>query len=227
MNKINTLAFAGTLAAILAAQGFAVASPSVGIVLDGGKPINFVHGNATPNVPAAPRSPALHAIYENFANLYPQGEYNASTGAALSGPNTLHGQIWLAASFIAAKSVTLKEIDVAAEFINGAKNLVSVGLYADAAGVPGTAIWSTNTALPTFPSCCTMVALTDKAGAPLTAGTRYWIGITTLSNASDTSAAWNIAVKNQVKPDLAAQNRGTGWQAGNAVPSFAFGVYGQ
>ena len=226
MNKINTLAFAGTVAATMAVQGFAAASPSLGIVLDNGKPIQFVHGNATANTPARAHSPKLHTIYENFANLYPQGVYNASTGAALSGPNTLHGQIWLAASFTPVKNTTLQELDVAAGYINGTTNSVSVGLYADASGVPGTQIWSTNTALPTFSSCCTVVQLTDQAGVPLTAGTRYWVGITTLSNATDTSAAWNLAVKNQVKPDLAAQNRGTGWQAGNSVPSFAFGVYG-
>jgi hypothetical protein len=227
MSKIVTLAFAGTVAATLAGLGIAAASPSVGIVLDNGKPIDFVHGNAAPATPAVAPPGERRAIYENFANLYPLGEYNASTGAALSGPNTLHGQIWLAASFTPARTTTLKEVEVAAEFINGTRNVVAVALYADASGVPGTELWSRKTALPTFPSCCAVVALTDRTGVPVTAGTRYWLGITTLRDASDTSAAWNLVVKNQVKGGLAAQNRGGGWQAGPSVPFFAFGVYGE
>jgi hypothetical protein len=226
MNKIMTLAFAGTVAATMA-PGIAAASPSVGIVLDNGKPIDFVRGNGIPDTPAVTPPGARRVIYENFANLYPLGVYNASTGAALSGPNTLHGQIWLAASFTPARNATLKEVQVAAEYIFGTRNVVSVGIYADASGVPGTELWSRKTALPSFPSCCSVVALTDKAGVSLTAGTRYWVGITTLPGASDTSGAWNLVVKNQVKGGLAAQNRGSGWQAGDSTPYFAFGVYGE
>jgi hypothetical protein len=226
MNKIVTLALAGTVAATMA-PAIAVASPSVGIVLDNGKPIGFVQGYAAVDAPAVTPPGERRAIYENFAKLYPKGKFNAFTGAALSGPNTLHGQIWLAASFTPARNATLKEVEVAAEYIGGTRNVVSVGIYADASGVPGTEVWSRKAALPAFPSCCGVVALTDKTGVPLTAGTRYWLGITTLPGASDTSGAWNLAVKNQVKGGLAAQNRGDGWQAGSSVPYFAFGIYGE
>jgi hypothetical protein len=227
MNKIVTLVFAGTLAATMAGPGDAAASPSVGIVLDNGKPIDFVRGSGAADTPAVAPPGERRAIYENFANLYPRGKYNAFTGASLSGPHTLHGQIWLAASFTPARNATLKEVEVAAEYIGGTRNVVSVGLYEDAAGVPGTEIWSRKTALPIFPSCCGVVALTDKTGVPVTAGTRYWLGITTLQGASDTSAAWNLVVRNQVKGGLAAQNRGGGWQAGPSTPFFAFGIYGK
>ena len=221
MNKLLILALAG----MMAGQGAAIAATSIGIVTDNGKPVDFVQRNLPAGTNVV-HKPAYPAILENFANKYPLGVYNASTGAAVSGPNTLHGQIWLATSFTPKQDATVKEIDVAAGYIAGTKNLVSVGMYADASGVPGTVIWSQKTALPTFSGCCSIVALTDKAGVPVTAGTRYWVGITTLANGSDTSAAWNLVVRNQIKGALAAQNRGSGWLAGEAVPNFAFGLYG-
>ena len=93
--------------------------------------------------------------------------------------------------------------------------------------MPGTELCSHNAVLPDFGTCFAVAAVGGKAGVALTAGTRYWIGLTTLPDGGDTIAAWNLEVFDQVDPGTAAQNRGSGWQAGPSAPQFTFGVYGQ
>ena len=176
--------------------------------------------------PALAHKSRLPAIFENFATLYPKGLYNGSMGASINGPDTIQGQIWLAAGFTPAVTATVQEIDVAATFINGTRNAVQVHLYADASGVPGTELWSRNVALPPFGDCCAIAVLDDRSKAQVIAGTPYWIGITTVAP-GDFMGAWDTEVLDQVDAGPAAQNRGTGWVAGPSVPPFAFGVYGK
>jgi hypothetical protein len=202
------------------------AAATTGIVLDNNTPIATVQMPSQPYARSFANKSKLPAIYENFATLYPKGEYNAVEGAALSGIHTLHGQIWLAQAFTPKAAVTIGEIDVAASLIGGEKNVVAVHLYADDSGVPGTELWSQNTKLPTFGGCCAVVALNMQV--PVQAGHQYWVGITTLGGpASTVSAAWNLAVRDQVNPSTAAQNRGNGWVPGASIPAFAIGIYGQ
>ena len=221
MNR--TILTAGAAIGLASMHMPAHAAPTA-IVLDNGKPVAFVPRQPGATAPAA--IPAkLQTIHANFARLYPQGLYNASMGASLEGPNTLHGQIWLAAAFTPVQNATVKQLDVAAGVISGT-NKINVALYADASGVPGTSLWSTDTAMPPFATCCSVVSVTDSAGIPVTAGMRYWLVLTTTADSTDTTAAWSLVVRNQVKGGLAAQNRGSGWQARPSTPAFAFAVYG-
>lgn len=209
MRTVMGVALAGLLAAPAMAAGY-----------------DMVRARPHAALPAAHR-PELPAIYENFAWRYPKGVFNASTGASVGGPMTLHGQIWLAAGFTPARDARVQEIDLAAGFIAGSKNLVQVGLYADAGGAPGALIWSGRTALPLFGACCGLVVLKPRVAPAVRGGAPYWVGVTTLPGVPDLTAAWNLEVLDQIDPGPAAQNRGSGWVSGPSTPPFAFGVYGR
>jgi hypothetical protein len=204
----------------------ALAAPEPGTVVDhGGKVVLLRHKAGSYTPPLAHKS-KIPAIYENFAPSYPKGLYYAAEGASLSGPHTIHGQYWQAAAFTPAATATVKEVDVAAGYINGT-NKVTIGLYADASGVPGKELWSHATALPDFGDCCAIVALDDKAKVQVVAGTQYWVVMTTPAKSADLMAAWNLNVFDQVDPGIVAINTGTGWLAGSAQTQYAFGVYGK
>ena len=223
MKKCTLLAAA---AAIATAHAALAASP-LNVTTSADGRLSYAHPGAPSYTPPLAHKKNIPAIFENFANSYPKGLYNSTNGASISGPHTIFGQIWLAAAFTPTANATVREVDVAAGYINGKKKDLVLHIYADASGVPGTELWSHNVSLPTFGTCCAIAAVGDKAGVKLTAGTQYWIGLTTLSSGTDTMAAWNLEVLDQVDSGNDAQNRGTGWQPGQFQPNFAFGVYGQ
>jgi hypothetical protein len=220
MKQMILLGLAGAIASGTAAWAAAPAPVFLG---DG---MVFAHTGSGAYTPPLGHKPKLPSIYNNFATNYPKGLYGAFYGAALSGPDTLHGQIWLAAAFTPTVSATVKEVDVAVSYIAGGSKQVKLHLYADASGVPGTELWSRNVVAPTFGTCCAVEAVGDHGAVKVVAGTQYWLGITTGPKSPTTVAAWNVNVLDQVTPGVNAQDRGTGWQPGGAVPNFAFGIYG-
>ena len=107
-------------------------------------------------------------------------------------------------------------------------NTVTVGLYADAAGVPGTLLGSFKSTLLDFHTCCSVLVGKLAQGVSLKKGTPYWIAVTTDGPGSDTSAEWNFNMTDQVSGLVIAGGDGTHWQNDGlvAVPP-AFGIYGQ
>ena len=223
MKKLTLLAAAAAIATTTAAM----AAGPANVTTNADGTLSFAHPTAPSYTPPLAHKKNIPAIFENFANAYPKGLYNATNGASLNGPQTIFGQIWLAAAFTPTANATVREVDVAAGYINGRKKSLVLHIYADASGIPGTELWSHKVALPEFGTCCAIATVGDKAGVALTAGTQYWIGLTTLTDAKDAMAAWNLEVFDQVDYGTDAQNRGTGWQPGSFMPQFAFGVYGK
>jgi hypothetical protein len=162
-------------------------------------------------------------IFANFATRYPKGLYSSVQAIPVGGPDSFVGQAFVAVAFVPAKNATVKEIDFAGFYSDGASSLVSIHLYADAGGVPGQELWARNVALPQASGCCARIAVADKSATQVLAGTQYWIGVTA---AGDTLAAWSFNVLDQVDPAIMAMDNGTGWQASASAPSLAFGVYG-
>jgi len=215
-------------AAAMAVSGAAFAATKVEMTTSADHTRVMTHGGTPRYTPPLAHKAGIPVIYSNFATLYPKGLYNASNGASISGPNTIFGQIWIATAFTPAASATVREVDIAARFINGSKNRFLVGIYADASGIPGTLLWSRKTAFPTnFGDCCAVVTLPDKDAFKVTAGTQYWLAVTTQPAASDAMATWNLNVLDQVVGGVNAQNRGSGWQPGSFMPDFAYGIYGK
>ncbi|HEX8812992.1 MAG TPA: choice-of-anchor R domain-containing protein, partial [Terracidiphilus sp.] len=94
------------------------------------------------------------------------------------------------------------EIDVSLGRQSSGSAGIEVGLYDDAAGVPGTKIKSVHvTQLPRYGECCGVTTATFK-GIAVKAGTQYWVVISTTSKDIDIYAwAFNSS---DMRPQLAA-----------------------
>ena len=167
-------------------------------------------------------------ISQNFATSYPKGLYNASAGYALSGPDTIFGQLWLATAFTPATNATVSELDLPIGIMFGSHNKAQLHIYADANGMPGADLWTHQVVLTqALGECCNITAVHLKPGLQLTAGTQYWVGLTTLKSEPDVFGFWNLDVLDQVDSVPQAVNRGQGWVAFQQPPTSAFGVYGK
>ena len=103
----------------------------------------------------------------------------AHTGAVKATPS--RGQLpfpaspeyWSAAAFTPTANHTVTKIEVGVGYVEGTNGL-TLALYNDASGVPGTQIKAfAVSGLPNFGSCCMVVSATDYAGIAVTAGTQY------------------------------------------------------
>ena len=128
-------------------------------------------------------------------------------------------------AFTPTASATAAEVDVAVGYISGA-NEVTLNIYSDGSGVPGTALWSgVAKALPTFGTCCGLAVAKIKGGLALTKGTPYWVVVTTDKKEATTFAAWSLATVDQIDTANVAQKSGSGWQAFSTTEPYAFAIY--
>jgi hypothetical protein len=175
-----------------------------------------------------PARTRLTAIYDSLATRDPTGIYMAGAGTIVTGPQSFAGQNWVASAFTPAANAVVMEVQVGAGTLTGPSNPVMITIFADSAGLPGAALWSAETTatLPAFGSCCAVVAVKIKDGLAVAAGVQYWLGLTTLSAAPDTMAAWSYNVADQIDPGIAAENAGSGWVSATIQPSLAFAILG-
>ncbi len=218
---------------LLAAAGIltsaaALAAPAISIFTNADHSVLYAHSGAGHFTPPLAHRPSAPVIYQNFATSYPKGLYNATAAFAVSGPESLFGQLWLATAFTPAASAAVSEVDVPLGLTFGAHNLVQVHIYADAAGMPGADLWTHKVALSqALGECCDVIAIHLKTPVQLAAGTQYWLGVTTLASQPDVLGFWNLDVLDQVDAVPQAVNRGQGWVAFQQPPTSAFGIYGK
>jgi hypothetical protein len=139
-----------------------------------------------------------------FSNLSRDSKatYWCCSGNAITGPTAIPGfpEEWLAAAFTPSANHTVTKIKVAASLLQGTNALV-LSLNSDASGVPGTAIKTWNLkGLVASGTCCTLAVRSDAAGIPVTAGTQYWIVLSTNSKDPDTYAFWADNDTDEVDP---------------------------
>ena len=177
----------------------------------------------TPNFVQKPKAAI---IFSNLATAYPKGLYFAGEGATVCGIDCgLGEQVWSATGFTPAASATATEVDVAVGYIGGTDE-VTLNIYSDNAGVPGTALWSgVAKTLPTFGECCGLAVAKIKGGLALTKGTPYWVAVTTDKKEDTTFAAWSIGTIDQIDTTPVAQNSGQGWSSYASTQPGAFAVY--
>jgi hypothetical protein len=171
----------------------------------------------------------LVTIFSNLANSYPKGKYWCCTGYNVMGPNSGAGEQWMAAAFTPNANHTVTKIEVGVGYSQQGTNGVVVSLNRDNNGVPGKALKTWNASgLPRFGTCCALVAKSDSSGIPVSAGTRYWIVLTTNSNESDTVDGWNVIDTNQVDSATVATYPGAHnkWETFQTTPGLAFAVEG-
>jgi hypothetical protein len=165
---------------------------------------------------------ALKTIYNNFSK-YPLGRYWCCSGWTISGPNSpIAIDIAAAMPFTAPGNGTVTRIVVAVGYVTGA-NGVTVSLNSDSGGLPGTSLGSfDHTGLPQFGSCCTVVV--SNGGIPITAGSKYWVVVSTGPDTLDTWDAWNQNDTNQTNQPFASRTNGV-WSPSLGILG-AFAVQG-
>ena len=203
-----------------------------------------------PSVPA-PNATALHlppspppggtvTIFDNINRKQPQNEYNCCAYYGIIGPDNQIGSHMLfdAMGFTPTTNLKVVEIDAALSY-NGGVNEVSLALYNDKGGVPGTAlkVWSF-TNLPPQASCCQLTIATAPGGVPVTAGQHYWVVVRTDHASVTSSIFWNMNILNTTTHYPFAQYcsndvQGTPcttpndvWTAATVAPAPAFAVFG-
>jgi hypothetical protein len=196
------------------------------VVTNGGRTaIATVHGKSTTKyVPSSDTT----VIYSNLGGHYPDGVYWCCEGATISGPDSALGaEYWAAVAFTPSTSTTVTRVKVAVGYVEGQTDFV-LSLNEDASGIPGKALktWKVSNLTNDFGDCCAVEA--KFASVPVTAGTQYWVVVSTESN-STLFAAWNTDDTRQLSSDAipeASYSNGT-WNAYSGYPGLAFEVVGQ
>lgn len=177
------------------------------------------------------QEPGLVKIFDNLLPVkkYPYGTYFCCLGPTVAGPNNSYNvpaESW-AEAFTPSTNATATKVEVGVGYATGT-NSVNIGLYSDSNGVPGTALVSQDVGnLPPFGSCCVTMNLNDKSGVQVTAGTQYWVVLSTDSSDTDFLGGWNYNTSDQVTKVNQAENIGSGWQAGAIAPGVALAVWGK
>lgn len=217
-----------------AAIGGLVATVFIGASALAAGPAATVHGLTTSIAPGAtanavvPRQAPAHVLglkdIVNTFNSDPNNAYDCCNGWTVSAAGSITGfQQDVAMPFTPDKNYAVKTITVAVGYVAGT-NGATVSLNADAGGLPGAVIKKgVVTGLPTFGTCCVTASINGK-GAPVTAGTQYWVVVKTDKKSADTWDAWNM---NTIGASGAfAFNTGTGWQL-TSGPTSAYSVTGK
>jgi hypothetical protein len=160
-------------------------------------------------------------IYNNFST-YPLGVYWCCSGWTISGPNSPIGATYAdGMPFTPAANGTVNRIAVAVGYVTGT-NGVTVSLNNDAGGLPGSVIGKFDlSGLPAFGSCCVTEFKASGHGAPVTAGTQYWVVVQTSNNTADTWDAWNENDTNQTIQTFAFDNNGSWGLVSGVLGAFA------
>jgi hypothetical protein len=224
MIRSSLLAFA--LTAFTASSAMAVTVNGVSASKDGritSVPYGSAHYTPPPSL-----VPGKNLVFSNVGYKYPNGLYFCCYGNTISGTASLIGSVnWVAMGFTPAADADLKEIDVGVGYVTGT-NKVIISLYDDNGGVPGKVIkkWPV-TGLGAFGACC-QIEVGRARGISLTAGTPYWVAVTTDGADSDTWAAWPFNSTDQINAVPIAVNQGSGWSnAGGEIPAPNFAVIGR
>jgi len=141
-----------------------------------------------------------------FSNLGPTASdnYNDTTGYYVLGPTNSLGlsEQWIALPFSPAANSHVAELEVAVGWISGTHDVI-VGLYSDSSGDVGTLLASgTATKIPSFGACCKLVTVHIPRTA-VTAGTQYWIGVTSDdTNAPDFTGVFEASNAGTIAGDV-------------------------
>jgi hypothetical protein len=218
------LVFAGSIA-ILAAQDNAVLRGSGTTVWGKHARMTIVTEPAPSFATTNLNDSGLVTIFSNLAAVYPKGKYWCCAGYNVMGPT--QGEQWMAGAFTPGADHTVTRIEVAVGFSQQGTNGVVLSLNLDNNGVPGQALRTWNASnLPRFGDCCALVVKSDKSGIPVSAGTQYWVVLSTNSKEKDTVDGWNFNDTNQMDLATVASYTSNKWTVFQTTQGVAFAVKG-
>jgi hypothetical protein len=153
--------------------------------------------------PPAKEDAGLNIIAGNFSR-YPDATYFSIWGNTIAqGGSNFPFQTWVAVAFTPTANATITRLEVSAGRQGGGTAGYELGLYSDDNGLPGALIKGGHVSnIPPYGECCQFASLNDPAGVPVTAGTQYWVAVTTTPEDTDIYA-WAYNSTNMT-PQLAA-----------------------
>jgi hypothetical protein len=143
--------------------------------------------NPQSRVTPAPQFDAgLKMIAGNFSR-YPFATYFSIWGNTIAqGGANFPFQTWVAVAFTPTADATVTKIATSAGRQGGGVSGFEIGLYNDAGGIPGAPIKTVHVAkLPHYGECCDLSVASVPEGIPVTAGTQYWVVVSTTENDPD------------------------------------------
>lgn len=131
-------------------------------------------------------SPTVTTIASNFSR-YPLATYFSIWGNTVAqGGSNFPFQTWVGVAFTPTVNATVRRIQVSAGRQSSGTNGFEVNLYSDASGVPGTVLGTVHVSnLPTYGQCCQVATANFTTGIPVTAGTQYWVVVSTTAQDTD------------------------------------------
>ena len=118
--------------------------------------------------------------FNNFAKKYPNGLYFCCYGNTISGPSSFFGAAYAAAvQWTQASNATVSRISAAVGYVSG-DHTATLTLYKDSgSNTPGAVLAKkTGTTPEFFGGCCGVLTVKIK-DTNLTAGSKYWVAIST------------------------------------------------
>jgi hypothetical protein len=183
-----------------------------------------------------PREDAkLKVIAGNFST-YKFATYFSAFGQTIAqGGSNFPFQTWGAVGFTPTANATVTKIEASASRSGSGSAGFELGLWTDKNGVPGKRIKSFHVSkLSNYGECCAVAVANDPAGIPVTAGTQYWIVVSTTAKDTDIYA-WAFNSTDMRPHPTAYWCKGSstycGANSGKWIPSqyvqFGFNVLGQ
>ena len=153
-------------------------------------------------IPGNPVEFAGTFAYSNFAKKYPNGLYFCCYGYTLSGPSSFFGAAYATATqWTQAADADVTKLSAAVGYVSG-DHTATLHLYADSGSdTPGAELASKKGTTPEFFGGCCGVLTVKIPSTHLSAGQKYWIGITT-GGANFNAAPFSTI--DQVNPHTAA-----------------------
>jgi len=186
MKKSVTLWLAcATLFALAAHTAFAANKSKINYEFSAdGKTVRVTNPPAP--VPGPQNDATIKTIASNFSK-YPLATYFSIWGNTIAqGGSNFPFQTWVAVAFTPTADATVKRIQVSAGRQSTGVQGFEVSLYNDASGVPGTVLKTVHVSnLPIYGQCCQVATANISAGVAVTAGTQYWVVVSTTAQDTD------------------------------------------
>lgn len=177
----------------------------------------------------------IKTIASNFSKYSLATYFSIWGNTVAQGGSNFPFQTWVGVAFTPTADATVKRIQVAAGRQSSGTNGFEVNLYSDASGVPGTVLGTVHVSnLPTYGQCCQLATANFSTGIPVTAGTQYWVVVSTTAQDTDIYA-WPFNSTDMSNHPAASWCLGSstycGSNSGIWVPysyvQLGFGVFGQ
>jgi hypothetical protein len=123
--------------------------------------------------------------------------------------------IWQGNAFTPTVSATATEVSVGLGDLDSGHGSIQLSLYADNGGIPGTQLATgTATNVEDYGTCCGATTATMTPSVSLTAGTQYWVVVSTTAQETDIYG-WNFNTTNMTAEPAAEFCQGSSTYCGN------------